>query len=193
MTSPPSANARDLAPTSAEALAPTTDEELSLSIPPGRPFTRLCAFLSKACLVLAIIGLLCIVVSVQTQVIGRYVFNDTPTWTEALALQLVLYVTAFGVAVGVRDAGHIGLDSLVAMRRLTSDSRAVYALGQLALWMPEGEASVPHPAWAWNHEKAKESVRRLAALEPKVVCAGHERPLRGENLRETLERAAEKL
>jgi glyoxylase-like metal-dependent hydrolase (beta-lactamase superfamily II) len=59
--------------------------------------------------------------------------------------------------------------------------------------LPEGEASVPHPAWAWNHEKAKESVRRLAALEPKVVCAGHERPLRGENLRETLERAAEKL
>jgi len=59
--------------------------------------------------------------------------------------------------------------------------------------LPAGEASVPHPAWAWNHEKAKESVRRLAALEPKVVCAGHERPLRGENLRETLERAAEKL
>ncbi|MBA3865837.1 MAG: MBL fold metallo-hydrolase [Solirubrobacterales bacterium] len=58
--------------------------------------------------------------------------------------------------------------------------------------LPEGEASVPHPAWAWNHAKAKESVRRLAALEPKVVGAGHERPLRGENLRETLERAAEK-
>lgn len=58
--------------------------------------------------------------------------------------------------------------------------------------LPEGEASVPHPAWAWNHERAKESVRRLAALEPRVVCAGHERPLRGENLRETLERAAEK-
>jgi hydroxyacylglutathione hydrolase len=58
--------------------------------------------------------------------------------------------------------------------------------------LPEGEASVPHPAWAWDHEKAKESVRRLAALEPRVVCAGHERPLHGENLRETLERAAEK-
>ncbi|HEX5610441.1 MAG TPA: MBL fold metallo-hydrolase [Solirubrobacterales bacterium] len=58
--------------------------------------------------------------------------------------------------------------------------------------LPEGEASVPHPAWAWDHAKAKESVRRLAALEPKVVCPGHEHPLRGENLRETLERAAEK-
>jgi glyoxylase-like metal-dependent hydrolase (beta-lactamase superfamily II) len=59
--------------------------------------------------------------------------------------------------------------------------------------LPEGEASVPHPAWAWDHEKAKESVRRLAALDPKVVAAGHGRPLRSESLRETLERAAEKL
>ncbi len=33
--------------------------------------------------------------------------------------------------------------------------------------LPPGEASVPHPAWAWNHAKAKESVRKLAALEPK--------------------------
>jgi glyoxylase-like metal-dependent hydrolase (beta-lactamase superfamily II) len=57
--------------------------------------------------------------------------------------------------------------------------------------LPEGEASVPHPAWAWDHARAKESVRKLAALEPRVVAAGHERPLRGENLRETLERAAE--
>jgi glyoxylase-like metal-dependent hydrolase (beta-lactamase superfamily II) len=59
--------------------------------------------------------------------------------------------------------------------------------------LPPGEASVPHPAWAWNHERAKESVRKLAALEPRVVAAGHAEPLRDENLRETLERAAEKL
>jgi hydroxyacylglutathione hydrolase len=58
--------------------------------------------------------------------------------------------------------------------------------------LPEGEASVPHPAWAWDHAKAKESVRKLAALEPRVVGAGHAAPLRGENLRPTLERAAEK-
>jgi hypothetical protein len=58
--------------------------------------------------------------------------------------------------------------------------------------LPEGEASVPHPAWAWNHAKAKQSVRRLAALEPAVVGAGHAEPLRGEGLRATLERAAEK-
>jgi hydroxyacylglutathione hydrolase len=58
--------------------------------------------------------------------------------------------------------------------------------------LPEGEASVPHPAWAWDHEKARASVRRLAALEPELLCTGHEEPLRGPGLRETLERAAEK-
>ncbi|HVO55718.1 MAG TPA: MBL fold metallo-hydrolase [Solirubrobacterales bacterium] len=59
--------------------------------------------------------------------------------------------------------------------------------------LPEGEAILPHPAFSWDEEKARESLRRLAALEPRVVAAGHERPLRGQNLRETLERAADKL
>ncbi|MGE5407080.1 MAG: MBL fold metallo-hydrolase [Syntrophothermus sp.] len=59
--------------------------------------------------------------------------------------------------------------------------------------LPEGEASVPHPAFAWDHEKAKASVRRLAELDPRVVATGHDRPLRGESLRATLLRAAEKL
>ena len=58
--------------------------------------------------------------------------------------------------------------------------------------LPKGEASVPHPAWNWDHAKAKESIRKLAALEPSLVCAGHDEPLRGENLRPALERAAEK-
>jgi hydroxyacylglutathione hydrolase len=57
--------------------------------------------------------------------------------------------------------------------------------------LPKGEASVPHPAWNWDHAKAKESIRKLAALEPALVCTGHDEPLRGENLRPALERAAE--
>jgi TRAP-type C4-dicarboxylate transport system permease small subunit len=78
-------------------------------------FTKFCAALSKISLVLAIIGLLSVVLCVQWQVIGRYVFNDTPTWAEALAMLIVLFVTAFGLGVGVRDAGHIGMESLIVL------------------------------------------------------------------------------
>lgn len=77
--------------------------------------TRFCAALSKLALALAVLLLIAVVACVQWQVIGRYVFNDTPTWAEALALLLVLYMTSLGVAVGVRDAGHIGLESLAVL------------------------------------------------------------------------------
>ena len=43
----------------------------------------------------------------------RYVFNDAPPYVEQVALLLVISVAMFGAAAGVRDAGHIGLDSLV--------------------------------------------------------------------------------
>jgi len=80
-----------------------------------RAYTRFCATLSKLAMMGAVAGLIVVVLSVQYQVIGRYLLNNTPTWAEALAMLLVLYVTALGVAVGVRDAGHIGLESLIAI------------------------------------------------------------------------------
>lgn len=77
--------------------------------------TKFCATVAKLCLMLAVALLIILILCVQWQVFGRYVLNDTPTWAENLALLLVLFVTAFGVAVGVRDAGHIGLESLVVL------------------------------------------------------------------------------
>ena len=63
-----------------------------------------------ACTCLA--GLLGVVVY---GVVLRYVFNNAPPYVEQVALLLVISVAMFGAAAGVRDAGHIGLDSLVAM------------------------------------------------------------------------------
>lgn len=78
--------------------------------------------------------------------------------------------------------------------RVALVSDVVYLIDSARLKpLPAGEVSVPHPAWAWDHDKAKQAVRRLAALEPKLVCAGHGLPLRGDDLRQTLERGAEKL
>jgi len=78
-------------------------------------FSRFCAALARLCLKVGVGGLGLLVVAVLYQVIGRYVFNNTPTWAESGAVLLVLYVTMLGMAVGVRDAGHIGLESLLVL------------------------------------------------------------------------------
>ncbi len=104
-------------------------------------YSRLCAWLSKVCLMTAVALLLVVILCVQWQVFGRYVLNDTPTWAEALAMLLVLFVTAFGLAVGVRDAGHIGMESVVALLPALWQRRAemlIHALvglfGALMVW-----------------------------------------------------------
>src|SRR6476659_958574 len=80
-----------------------------------RQLTRLNARLARLGMFIAVGGLLAIVVVVAWQVFGRYVLNASPTWAENVALVLILYVTLIGAAVGVRDAGHIGMDSLLVM------------------------------------------------------------------------------
>ena len=77
--------------------------------------TRFNARLARGCMYACVAGLLVIVAIVASQVFGRYVMNDSPTWTETLALVLILYVTLVGAAVGVRDAGHIGMESLLVL------------------------------------------------------------------------------
>ena len=74
--------------------------------------TAICARIARLSLQLGVAGLVLIIACVSYQVFGRYVLNNTPTWAESLALLLVLYVTMLGCAVGVRDAGHIGMELL---------------------------------------------------------------------------------
>jgi TRAP-type C4-dicarboxylate transport system permease small subunit len=78
-------------------------------------YTRFCAALARLFLKVGVGGLILLIAAVLYQVIGRYILNDTPTWAESGAVLLVLYVTMLGMAVGVRDAGHIGLESLLVL------------------------------------------------------------------------------
>jgi TRAP-type C4-dicarboxylate transport system permease small subunit len=80
-----------------------------------RAFVLFNAKIARWCMYAAVVGLVGIVATVGYQVFGRYVMNDTPTWAESTALVLILYVTMLGAAVGVRDAGHIGLESLLIL------------------------------------------------------------------------------
>ena len=77
--------------------------------------TALNARLSLGAMVLAcacLSGLLAVVIY---GVVLRYVFNNAPAYVEQVALLLVISVAMFGASAGVRDAGHIGMDSLVAV------------------------------------------------------------------------------
>ncbi|MBS0342383.1 MAG: TRAP transporter small permease [Proteobacteria bacterium] len=78
-------------------------------------FTKLMALLSRWAMYIACICLVGLLGVVVYGVVMRYVFNDSPAYVEQVALLLVISVSMFGASAGVRDAGHIGLDSLVNM------------------------------------------------------------------------------
>ncbi|WP_431275721.1 TRAP transporter small permease [Variovorax ureilyticus] len=75
--------------------------------------TRLNARLSRWAMYFACICLVGLLGVVVYGVVLRYAFNDAPAYVEQVALLLVVSVAMFGASAGVRDAGHIGLDSLV--------------------------------------------------------------------------------
>jgi hydroxyacylglutathione hydrolase len=87
--------------------------------------------------------------------------------------------------------GQIGLFRETDRLALVTDT--IYLIDSERLKpLPEGEASVAHPAWNWDHAKAKESVRKLAELEPATIAAGHDEPCSGPGIPEMLESAAGK-
>lgn len=64
------------------------------------------------------------------------------------------------------DTEHV--DSLVAMRKLLGDSRAIYALGQLALWIPEGGSSGVHDL----KDLGEPQIRFVAIAQPELAPYG---------------------
>ena len=117
-------------------------------------YTRLCRAVARACMALGIVGLVLLLAAVTWQVFGRYVLNNTPTWAESLALLLVLYVTMLGTAVGVRDAGHIGLESLLVLAPEHVRTKMEYLIHALVLLfgvaMAWNCASLAHSVWSYR-------------------------------------------
>jgi TRAP-type C4-dicarboxylate transport system permease small subunit len=69
------------------------EEPVFVTEGPAPLYTRFCAALARFCLRLGVAGMCLLLVAVLYQVVGRYIFNDTPTWAESGAVLLVLYVT----------------------------------------------------------------------------------------------------
>jgi TRAP-type C4-dicarboxylate transport system permease small subunit len=57
---------------------------------------------------------LCVLVLVLAwQVFGRYVLNDSPSWTEPVAMTLMGVAALFGAAIAVRGESHFAFPTLV--------------------------------------------------------------------------------
>lgn len=66
--------------------------------------------LSRMALFGAGLGVLAMTALVFWSILGRYLLNDTPTWTEPAVLLLMSWFILLGSAVGVREKGHMGFD-----------------------------------------------------------------------------------
>lgn len=90
------------------ALAPDSAVEHDEAAPNG-PSDRLAGF-AVAVAGTALVGM----VAVQAlQVFARYVLNDSPGWTEPVALLLLNTAMSFGAAAGVHRGSHFGFFILV--------------------------------------------------------------------------------
>src|SRR5262245_39842349 len=72
------------------------------------PLTRVMATLASAATAIACIALVGMTLVEAWQVFARYVLNDSPSWTEPVALLLMSAAMMFGAAAGVRSESHFG-------------------------------------------------------------------------------------
>lgn len=85
--------------------------------------------------------------------------------------------------------GQIGLWREADRLALVTDT--IYLVDSARLReLPEGTATIPHPAFNMDTEAARDAVHRLIELNPTTIGAGHGHPLTASDLRPTLERAA---
>jgi len=75
----------------------------------GRAIAFVATLLRISLIAAAAIMLACITI----QVVMRYVFGRTPSWSEELAVLMFAWATMGGLALGVREGFHVRLDILL--------------------------------------------------------------------------------
>lgn len=75
-----------------------------------RVYSRAMSIVARTALYIAGVGLVTMMVFVAWMVVGRFVLNDTPTWTEPAVLLLMSWFILLGAAVGVRSRGHLSFE-----------------------------------------------------------------------------------
>lgn len=68
--------------------------------------------LSRIALFISAISLVLMTAIISYQVVARYFFNNSPAWSERLALVLMAYLVFFGAATGVHERFHIRIDAI---------------------------------------------------------------------------------
>jgi TRAP-type C4-dicarboxylate transport system permease small subunit len=129
-------------------------------------------WLASGSLLLACAALVVIVIVEAWQVFARYVLNDSPSWTEPVALLLMSTALMLGAAAGVRSQRHFGFLLLVehvpqrVRHILQALQKAIAAgIGMMLAWWG-GEMTVD----AWNYSMAGAPLPQGAAYLP--VCVG---------------------
>jgi TRAP-type C4-dicarboxylate transport system permease small subunit len=100
------------------------------------------ALLGRLCVVVAAVSLAGMASVQGWQVFARYVLNNSPSWTEPVALLFMNFAMMFGAAAGVRSGSHFGFFLLpqscrgLAQRLLTSLSHLLSAgiMTLLSIW-----------------------------------------------------------
>ncbi|MGP1357009.1 TRAP transporter small permease, partial [Roseicyclus sp.] len=74
---------------------------------------RGCGLVARVSLYLSGAGLVAMTAFIGWQVYGRYVLNDSPTWTGNGSVIIMGWFIILGAAVGIREGNHLSFDVLL--------------------------------------------------------------------------------
>ena len=75
-------------------------------------FEKLSNFLNKLTEKAVIFLMAAISIIIFVQVVSRYVFNNSLTWSEEVGRYVLIWITFLGASIGVKKYSHIGIDFL---------------------------------------------------------------------------------